>query len=359
MKIKLVVWDLDNTLWDGTVFYQDRDSVKLKPGTKATLKELNKRGIDCSICSKNNYDDAEKILAKFDILKYFTSPQIGWGSKSDSIKELAKLFNVRPEEVLFVDDDGFQRAEVAAQVEGMTEGVNIIELSDPIDVLDLPGIVPENATDADKGRVELLKQQRDREQAEDAFHGDYKDFLRTCGLNLTIRNMDDADWPRVTQLLNRTNELNAACNRYTMEGLKASFSPKTKKIFVAELKDKFGDYGLIAETIIDVKDDEWFINDLTVSCRTMGRGIGSALLTCVLKAAKEKGIKKVMGCIVENETNWRMKKIYEKQGFTLHSEQGERKFFELNLVKQECPEYAEWMNVKNDYKDHLEIFCNK
>src|SRR3989338_2427725 len=93
-KIKLVVWDADNTLWDGTVFYKDKENVRLKPGTKEALKELEKRGVKNTICSKNYYEDVDSVLKKFEIGKYFEHPQIGWGLKSDAIRKLAGLFNV-------------------------------------------------------------------------------------------------------------------------------------------------------------------------------------------------------------------------------------------------------------------------
>src|SRR3989344_5571671 len=131
-KTKLVIWDLDNTLWEGTVYYQDKDSVRLKLGTAAALKELDKRGI----------------------------------------KKLIEKFNVTPSEVIFVDDDAFQRAEVISQIPELLS----IELKDPLDILELRGVQPENATDTDKKRVQILKEQRNREEAEKNHKGNYKEF---------------------------------------------------------------------------------------------------------------------------------------------------------------------------------------
>ena len=110
-KIKLVVWDLDNTLWNGTVYYGDKESIKLKPGTKEALKELSKRNIKNTICSKNYYEDVEVMLEKFEIKKFFDSAEVNWGLKSDNIKKLIKKYNVLPNEVCFVDDYGFLKTE--------------------------------------------------------------------------------------------------------------------------------------------------------------------------------------------------------------------------------------------------------
>src|SRR3989338_2813591 len=122
-RIKLVIWDADNTLWDGTVFYRDKENVKLKPGTKEALKELDKRGIKSTICSRNYLEDVATTLKKFEIEKYFDNSQIGWGLKSDAIKKLASIYNVDYGEMVFVDDDAFQRAEVMSQI----PNINIFE----------------------------------------------------------------------------------------------------------------------------------------------------------------------------------------------------------------------------------------
>mgnify|MGYP003377679593 FL=1 len=83
-KIKCLVWDLDNTLWNGTLL--ENDDVKLKDGIKDIIKELDRRGILLSIASKNEYDHAFKKLESFGISEYFIYPQICWNNKSKSIK---------------------------------------------------------------------------------------------------------------------------------------------------------------------------------------------------------------------------------------------------------------------------------
>jgi len=246
-KIKLVIWDADNTLWDGTVFYKDKENIKIKPGTKEALKELDKRGIKSTICSKNYYEDVENILKKFEIGTYFENPQIGWGLKSDAIKKLADIYNINFEEMLFVDDDSFQRAEVASLI----PEINVIELKDPIDVLNIEGVKPENATEIDQKRVQILKEQRNRKQAEVEHKGEFKEFLKQCNMVMTVRHVEEKDWERVCQLLNRTNELNATANRYKLEDLRESYEKNKDIILVVELTDKFGDYGLIAKPIFE------------------------------------------------------------------------------------------------------------
>ena len=341
-QIKLVVWDLDNTLWDGTVYYTDKSNVKLKPGTKEALKELSKRGIKNTICSKNYYKDVEVMLEKFEIKKFFDSAEVNWGLKSDNIKKLIKKYNVNPQEVLFVDDDGFQRAEVLSQL----PDINAIELGDPLDILALDFMKPENETEEDKERVQILKEQRNREEAEKNHKGDYAEFLKNCDIKMIVRKVEENDWERVVQLFNRTNELNTTGNRYELDKLKKSYDNKEIEVFVSELTDKFGDYGLIAECIIDTKTKDWEIKDLTVSCRTMGRGIGSALLIVLMHLAKEKKARTIRGILRAIESNWRMQPLYIKRGFKVIKKEGNETTYGYGFGNNKLPEFHPWLKIE-------------
>ena len=340
-KIKLVIWDADNTLWEGTVYYIDKENVRLKPGTQAALKEMTKRGIKNTLCSKNYYEDVEKTLDKFEIKKYFDSPEVNWSLKSDNIKKLIKKFNVLQSEVCFVDDDPFQRAEVLSQIPDL----KAIELGDPLDILSLPEFRLENETEEDKERVKLLKEQRNREEAEKNNKDNYKEFLKKCNIQMLVRPVEEKDWERVVQLFNRTNDLTTTGNRYELEKLKNSYKNKEIEIMVAELKDKFGDYGLIAETILDTKTKDWEIKDLTVSCRTMGRGIGSALLISIISYAKEKKAKTIRGILREIESNWRMKPLYIKRGFKVIKKEGNETIYNYK-IEDKISDYHPWLKVK-------------
>ena len=128
-----------------------------------------------------------------------------------------------------------------------------------------------------------------------------------------VRKVEEEDWERVVQLFNRTNELNTTGNRYELDKLKEQYDNKEIEVFVSELTDKFGDYGLIAECIIDTRTKDWEIKDLTVSCRTMGRGIGSALLIVLMHLAKEKKARTIRGILRAIESNWRMQPLYIKR----------------------------------------------
>ena len=91
-EVKCIVWDLDDTLWEGTLL--EKSDVKLKPGIKDVIYELDSRGILHSIASKNNHDDAMGKLKEFGLDQYFLFPEINWNAKSESIKNIQKNLNI-------------------------------------------------------------------------------------------------------------------------------------------------------------------------------------------------------------------------------------------------------------------------
>ena len=110
-KIKCVVWDLDNTLWEGIL--QEGDNIVLKEEAAAVIKELDKRGILQSVSSKNDYESAKEKLEEFGLWEYFIYPQINWNPKSEAIETIAKSINIGIDTLAFVDDQEFEREEVS------------------------------------------------------------------------------------------------------------------------------------------------------------------------------------------------------------------------------------------------------
>src|SRR5262245_6438166 len=109
--IKCVVWDLDNTLWHGALI--EDGYVRLKDNVVGIIKTLDSRGILQSIASKNDYDQALDQLRRFGLAEYFLYPQINWNTKSSSIKVISSSINIGLDAVGFIDDQEFERDEVA------------------------------------------------------------------------------------------------------------------------------------------------------------------------------------------------------------------------------------------------------
>ena len=109
-RIKCVVWDLDNTVWNG-ILLEDK-TVSLKPGIDKIIKTLDERGILQSIASRNDFNSALNKLKEFGLEEYFLYPQINWGSKAESVKAIVKALNIGIDTIAFIDDQQFELDEV-------------------------------------------------------------------------------------------------------------------------------------------------------------------------------------------------------------------------------------------------------
>jgi len=298
--MKAIIWDLDETLWKGTVHYGE--TVKLKAETKEVLKQLHKLGIVQCICSFNPSEYVLKKLEEFDMIKYFTiiSARMDKG-KHYVIKDMIKTLNFYPEDVLFVDDIPLNREMVK-----MFTGCNVDYDENLYNIMKY----------FDTDRLRLMKEHQIRVTAEKEWKGDRKEFLKIIKNKIKIKLATEDEIPRITNLANRTNELNAARNRYTEVEIEKFIKDKRQyTVYVAYLSDKFGDYGLVGEIIIK-KEDNWDITDVCVSCRTMGRDVGSSLFKYVIKKVKKIGnITTLTGRVIPNQDNFRMAHLFERCGF--------------------------------------------
>src|ERR1700730_1639356 len=100
--VKCLVWDLDNTLWNGTLL--EDPEIKLSDEVRGVIAELDSRGILQSIASKNDHDLAWKRLEDLGLAEYFVYPRIGWGRKSDSVRDIAARLSFAEKTIAFIDD---------------------------------------------------------------------------------------------------------------------------------------------------------------------------------------------------------------------------------------------------------------
>ena len=168
--VKCVVWDLDNTLWDGVLL--EGDNVSLRPEIVDVIKTLDERGILHSVASRSDYDKAIQKLSEFGLAHLFLFPQINWGPKSISVAQVAEHLNIGTDALAFIDDDQFELGEVAAGV----PGVLCIDAARAADLPDMPEMQPRFITEDSRQRrsnyqAEILRQEAAEEMAP-------ADFLR-------------------------------------------------------------------------------------------------------------------------------------------------------------------------------------
>lgn len=325
-KIKCVIWDLDNTVWQG-ILTEDTD-VKLNQKALKVIKELDNRGILQSIASKNDYDLTIKKLEEMEIIEYFIYPQINLGPKSESIDNIRRLINIGIDTIAFIDDQEFEREEVKFSF----PEVICIETMAIEAVLDMEIMIPRFITEDSKLRRLLYKKDIERNKIEEKFNGTKEEFLASLEMVFTISPVTESDLKRVEELTVRTNQLNSTGYTYSYEELDNLRNSDKHKMLIAALDDKFGTYGKIGIVLIECNSEVWKIKLLLMSCRVMSRGVGSVFLNYVLRLAKEAGVK-LQSEFVHTEKNRIMYITNKFAGFNEVDERDGVVILEHNLEK--------------------------
>jgi len=333
--IKVLVWDLDNTLWDGVLL--EGDEVRLRPTVAATLAALDARGILLSIASKNDHDQAMARLSELGVADYFIYPQIGWNAKSSAVDAIAKSINVGLDAVAFIDDDPFERDEVRQAL----SQVLILDAREAAGLAERPELMPRFVTDESALRRRMYKADIERNRAEGEFQGPQEEFLATLGMKFAIHPAREADLRRAEELTVRTNQLNSSGQTYSYEELDELRRSPDHLLLVAGLEDRYGAYGKIGLALIAKQPGLWTLKLLLMSCRVISRGVGSILMNHILRLARAAGVG-LQAEFKSTPRNRMMLVTYKFAGFREVARRGELLIFEHGLDHlQGFPPYVE------------------
>lgn len=333
--IKCIVWDLDNTLWHG-VLLEDQH-VSLRPEVVEVIKTLDSRGILHAIASKNDYATAMAQLERLGISQYFLYPQINWNSKSSSLLAIAQAINIGIDTLAFVDDQAFEREEVAFSL----PDVLCIDASNIAIIPSLPEMQPRFVTTDSQMRRALYQSDIEREKVEKDFIGSKEEFLATLDMVFTIAIALEEDLQRAEELTVRTHQLNTTGYTYSYEELAAFRNSSSHKLFISSLEDKYGSYGKIGLTLLECQQDIWTIKLLLMSCRVMSRGVGTIMINHVLNLAQQAHVR-LQAEFLSNDRNRMMYVTYKFAGFREIQKRGEMSILECEPTrKQPFPSYIQ------------------
>ncbi len=276
--IKCVVWDLDDTIWDGVLIESgETPTMAIKSGIMKVLKSLDDRGVLNSIASKNSPEEALAVLQKLRIDHFFVSPQISWGNKSTSISQISKSLNLDIRDFLFIDDSQFELDEVKA----VHPQINTLLASQINLMLEMPYLdSPMNILG--QNRRKLYQLADIRKQAESASLLAYTDFLQSCKMNLFFRNLtNEQDFERAFELLNRSNQLNLSGIRIDRNNLELEVFDRKGLWICGELEDVYGSHGVILVAKLSF-EPELSVAELAISCRVAGKYVEEAFFQWVI-----------------------------------------------------------------------------
>ena len=268
-QVKIVIWDLDETFWNGTL-----SEGGITPIAKHIdmVRALVDRGIMCSICSKNDFGVAKAKLEELGIWDMFVFPHIDWTPKGQAINTMLERMGLRAENALFLDDNHLNLEEAAFFNEGIMCVDGGLDLTELIDLPQLKG--------KDDKVHSRLKQYRVMEGKFDEMKTSglsNEDFLRQSDIKIRIITDIDDKMERVLELLNRTNQLNftkvRANTEKEYEGLQKLLQTSGMHAGLIHVKDRYGDYGIVGFFCVRTKFSGTTVHHFAFSCRTLNMGV--------------------------------------------------------------------------------------
>lgn len=250
---------MDETFWKGTI---SEGKIQIPEENITIIKELTDRGIINSICSKNNFEPVKQELEKIGIWDYFVFPKISWNPKGPQIKDIVDQIKLRPETILFIDDNKTNLEEVKFYVPSINvAGPEIIPLI----------LNSERFTGKDDKKHSRLKQYKVLEEKakDESKYSDNHDFLLHSNINVVIDYECAKNIDRIWELNQRTNQLNFTKNRVSREEIERILNSPEYKCATISVTDNYGQYGIVGFAALSNNRLEHFY----FSCRTIGLGI--------------------------------------------------------------------------------------
>jgi FkbH-like protein len=326
---RLIVLDLDNTLWGGVLGEDGIEGIRLGgdyPGNahkalQRALKRLSARGIALAVASKNDADLALAAIDNHPEMEIRSADLVGhrinWLPKSDNILGLCEALNLGAASALFVDDNPVEREIVRRAA----PEVKILELpQDPAGYVEAllasPWLAAIEVTAEDRKRVESY---RARARIEAARHSaiSLEDFYASLGMILYLQPLDDGNLARAAQLCKKTNQFNTTTRRYEAADLQA-MAAAGDDVVVLGLSDRMTErenIGLIILRPDADRPDAGAVDLFLMSCRVLGRGIEGAVMNWALRRADQRGWATLNGQIVETERNTPVRAVFRDAGF--------------------------------------------
>ncbi|GAA3437542.1 HAD-IIIC family phosphatase [Kutzneria kofuensis] len=315
--VKCLVWDLDDTLWDGVVL--EGDDPDPFPVAVSTLHTLDQRGILHAVASRGEPEIAAAHLAARGLADMFSVVQVNWGAKSDSVRMVADALNIGLDTVAFVDNDPLERAEVA-------QALPMVRCYPAAEIARLPRLAefqPEFVTAESRQRRHMYRVEAARKQAEQRHSGPSAEFLASLELEMTVRRAGEEDLVRAHELTLRTHQLNTTGWTADLAELRRLSRSPAHEVLVASLRDRFGPYGTIGLAVSEIGDGRSVLKLLLMSCRVMSRGVGALLLNHVVTRALAAG-RRPMAEFVSTEVNRIMLVTLRFGGFEVTDRDGDR-----------------------------------
>ena len=346
---KCIVLDLDNTLWGGVAGEEGINGIALGfqyPGScyrdfQEGLLRLYNRGILLAVNSKNNEGDALEIIDKHPYMvlrrKYFSAMRINWNDKVSNLKDLREELNIGFESMVFIDDNPAECEMVRRHIpecEVVCLPEKVYLLPDVLHALN--GVENIRVTEEDRKKGEMYRSQAARKEFEKSFTN-IDEYLASLEMCIDIEPACDFTVPRISQLTQKTNQMNLTTRRYTEGEIRSFMKDPDSFVFSVSSTDRFGDNGIVGLMILKKISDDCFIDSFLLSCRVIGRNIEQAMLAFACDFSRNTGARKLFGEYIPTAKNKPAADMYHR----FHFQGADDGWFvaELASHKMESPPY--------------------
>ena len=325
---KLLVVDLDDTLWGGIVGEVGANHLRLgghDPFGEAfidfqrRLKALTARGIVLAIVSKNDEAVAleairthpEMVLRPEDFAAY----RINWRDKAENIVELAEELNLGLQSVVFIDNSPAERDRVAAALPEVlvpdwpADPMLYVSALQSLTCFDSPTVSTEDAS-----RTRMYTAERERQQLKQSV-GSLDDWLRSLNITVTVSQLTDTNRERTLQLLNKTNQMNLSTRRLTADELDQWCQQPGHHLRIVRVEDRFGDAGLTGIVSLSIDGEKAQLVDFILSCRVLGRSVEETMLHVAVQIAREAGAGVLIAQPIPTEKNKPCREFFARCAF--------------------------------------------
>jgi FkbH-like protein len=342
---KVLVLDLDNTLWGGIVGEVGAQGIVLsEEGTgrcyrdfQRCLKAMQRTGVLLAICSKNNPADVDELFAENPMMILrradFAAIQVNWEPKPDNIARIAEQLNLATDSFVYIDDNPAEREAVSR----FFPEAAVPDFPDRIENLPtwfMREIVPTYfskyaITEEDGIKTEQYRANEARRKLVAAF--DLDGYLAELGIECSI-HVDAANrLVRAAQMTQKTNQFNLTSRRYDVTDLARFVESPKHAVLMLDYRDRFGEEGSVGLAIVDLAEGR--IDTLLTSCRVIGRKTEHRLLDKVIELCSARGHRRVLGEYIPSRRNQLVASFYETNGFRLSAEHPDgRKVYEKAIA---------------------------
>jgi FkbH-like protein len=353
---KVLALDLDNTLWGGVLGEDGMDGIKLGveyPGAifrsfQRAVLDLYQRGILLAVCSKNNEQEAMAALLNHPGMllrpKHFAAFRINWQNKAQNLREIAKELNLGVDSIAFFDDNPVERELVRSEL----PEVKVIAVPEHVQgyaqaLRDCPFFERLTISLEDREKTKQYHEQCKRFELEHN-SGSLEDFFRSLEQEVVIARATPDSIGRIAQLTQKTNQYNVTTRRYTEQQIEEFVSRVDSEVYSVQVKDRFGDNGIVGVLITRTDDDFCEIDTFLLSCRVIGRTIETAMLGFLTDQARADGASVLQGWFIPTKKNIPVKDLYASHKFEAVETTNGATLWSLNLGEASIA-FPEWIRM--------------